>query len=153
MFSSQGSGRGSINLELGRTRSHRNKKLYNCPYCTYTTEWSTSMKKHVVTHTGVRAFACTHCTATYTRKDHLTRHELVHKIGHFEVVLEENPHHSISCAKCSATFLKDEELSNHLFNAHKNDSTHACNLCSYTSTEHNNLRTHFWEVHLMLIMN
>lgn len=56
----------------------RQKQLYQCPYCRYSTLHSTGMKRHLRTHTGERPFACTVCQQKFTQKGSLQAHMTTH---------------------------------------------------------------------------
>ncbi|XP_064092712.1 zinc finger protein 236-like isoform X23 [Macrobrachium nipponense] len=56
----------------------RQKQLYQCTYCRYSTLHSTGMKRHLRTHTGERPFACTVCQQKFTQKGSLQAHMTTH---------------------------------------------------------------------------
>ncbi|OQR79918.1 zinc finger protein-like [Tropilaelaps mercedesae] len=65
-----GSGVGEIRLDASR-----------CPVCFRHFDDRWKLERHARVHTGERPFACSRCTKTFTRKEHLTRHELSHDGG------------------------------------------------------------------------
>ncbi|GIY72322.1 hypothetical protein CDAR_522481 [Caerostris darwini] len=52
--------------------------LHQCPHCSYGTNISSHMKRHMLKHTGERPYRCAECDATFARKDHLKNHFAVH---------------------------------------------------------------------------
>ena len=51
-----------------------------CPFCTRTFPWSSSMKRHILTHTGQKPYKCPECPLWFTTKSNCDRH-LVRKHG------------------------------------------------------------------------
>lgn len=51
--------------------------LHKCQYCDYNTSHSTSLKNHILTHTGERPFACSICSYRSNQKANLRRHLLL----------------------------------------------------------------------------
>lgn len=56
-----------------------NKRLisHQCQYCNYKTNYSTNLKKHILTHTGERPFACALCNYRSSQKTNLKTHLLM----------------------------------------------------------------------------
>jgi uncharacterized Zn-finger protein len=51
-----------------------------CPFCPRTFPWSSSMKRHILTHTGHKPYKCPECPLWFTTKSNCDRH-LVRKHG------------------------------------------------------------------------
>lgn len=48
----------------------------SCPYCHRKFPWSSSLRRHVLTHTGQKPFKCPHCPLLFTTKSNCDRHLL-----------------------------------------------------------------------------
>ncbi|XP_047002691.1 ras-responsive element-binding protein 1-like [Schistocerca americana] len=48
----------------------------SCPYCNRKFPWSSSLRRHVLTHTGQKPFKCKHCPLLFTTKSNCDRHLL-----------------------------------------------------------------------------
>jgi len=51
-----------------------------CPYCSRKFPWSSSLKRHILTHTGQKPYKCTECPLWFTTKSNCDRH-IVRKHG------------------------------------------------------------------------
>ncbi|XP_067005614.2 ras-responsive element-binding protein 1 [Anabrus simplex] len=48
----------------------------SCPYCMRKFPWSSSLRRHVLTHTGQKPYKCPHCPLLFTTKSNCDRHLL-----------------------------------------------------------------------------
>lgn len=53
-------------------------KRHFCSYCPYSTFVSAHLKRHILTHTGERPFACTVCNYRCNQKENLKKHMIRH---------------------------------------------------------------------------
>ena len=47
-----------------------------CPYCHRKFPWSSSLRRHILTHTGQKPYKCAHCPLLFTTKSNCDRHLL-----------------------------------------------------------------------------
>ena len=62
----------------------------DCPFCDRTFPWSSSMKRHILTHTGQKPFKCPECSLWFTTKSNCDRH-LLRKHGNNNNQFDTNP--------------------------------------------------------------
>ncbi|GFY42893.1 uncharacterized protein TNIN_75341 [Trichonephila inaurata madagascariensis] len=48
--------------------------VYQCSYCSYTTKFATTIKRHELTHTGERPYPCSFCGKRFIQRSTLHRH-------------------------------------------------------------------------------
>nr|XP_042899136.1 oocyte zinc finger protein XlCOF6-like [Parasteatoda tepidariorum] len=57
-----------------------NRKMHKCPYCNYSSMYTTHLKYHLSMHTGYRPYKCPHCSRGFISKSHMKKHMVaVHK--------------------------------------------------------------------------
>ncbi|XP_050686821.1 chorion transcription factor Cf2-like isoform X12 [Eriocheir sinensis] len=88
-------------------RSQAGDKSYQCPYCTYKTKLTSSIKNHIRTHTGEKPFTCSYCSASFTTKERLKTHTFIHT--------GEKP---FACSYCSHRTSRKDSLKIHVLTFH-----------------------------------
>lgn len=80
--------------------SHNKERPYPCQYCGKLFRSLTNRAKHVLQHAaGNGIFACQICNETFSDREHLDKHEYVHK--------------TFACANCESTFPSAPGLAKH----------------------------------------
>lgn len=132
--------------ETDTTQPPKKKSAYSlapnrvsCPYCHRKFPWSSSLRRHVLTHTGQKPFKCPHCPLLFTTKSNCDRHLLRKHGGSARAILAEPipepipiqpvndtrtvPERPFKCASCpTSTFSSLETLKKHISSKHNVDS-------------------------------
>jgi len=58
---------------------HLKDKIFYCDMCEYSSPKKGNLKRHMLTHTGLRPFSCSFCEFRFGRSDELQRHERICK--------------------------------------------------------------------------
>ncbi|XP_042892424.1 zinc finger and BTB domain-containing protein 7B-like isoform X15 [Penaeus japonicus] len=84
------------------------RTTHQCPFCPYVTPYTTSLKKHIRTHTKEKPFACSQCPFRTTQPENLRRHFHTHS--------GERPY---ACEHCSFRATQKFSLQRHIFSHHQ----------------------------------
>ncbi|XP_067005361.2 zinc finger protein 677 isoform X1 [Anabrus simplex] len=114
--------------ELSMTNSDKNQQRanddwdknagsYSCTTCGKEFALRSSLKNHLVVHSGERRYCCPTCGKLFYRREHLTRHQRTHS--------GEKPH---LCTLCGKTFTRGEYLKTHRL-IHLGQKDHCCSIC------------------------
>ncbi|KAF8764319.1 zinc finger protein 430-like [Argiope bruennichi] len=105
------------------------KSLY-CTICDKHFNQSSSLKRHMVSHSGERPFCCEECDKTFKTKAALKRHSIIHT--------GECP---FECSTCKRKFNQISNLRKHLV-IHSNNCPFYCDVCGKGFNQLSNLKKH-----------
>lgn len=115
---------------------------YKCSVCNLPKASPIALKRHMVSHSGEKAFECTICLKQYTTKSNLKIHEQLH---------HRNQERTFACSYCTGRFHTKSDLKKHerkhaggtRKNVSRNLRTYQCYVCAFTTKKKDLLVEHF----------
>ncbi|GFY71555.1 ras-responsive element-binding protein 1 [Trichonephila inaurata madagascariensis] len=91
----------------------------SCPFCERKFPWTSSLRRHILTHTGQKPYKCPKCSLWFTTKSNCERH-LVRKHGHKgDLITRSVPDRPYKCNHClTSTFSTQGNLRKHFYLKH-----------------------------------
>ncbi|XP_069940011.1 zinc finger protein 585B-like [Cherax quadricarinatus] len=103
---------------------------YKCKFCGISLQTTSTLRSHVMTHTGEKPHSCPYCSMTFRQSHHLTEHERTHT--------GERP---FECELCEDTFTTMSALKLHV-KVHNGIKNHKCHICYVAFSSGGQLRIH-----------
>ncbi|XP_055306218.1 zinc finger protein 813-like [Sitodiplosis mosellana] len=104
-----------------QSTAKKTKKQHKCPSCDYVASQTSTLKRHMLTHTGRKPFPCNICDKRFALKQNLQSHLKTHP--------DEYP---FSCSVCLKRFAQNDEILEHEANCYGRH--YECHLCKKFST-------------------
>lgn len=119
----------------------RDNRSYECDVCFMRFTQFANMRRHKLSHSGIRPFECRLCLRRFFRKDHLVEH----------TVRKHSKQRPLRCPFCAKTFPSVPMLKNHLSNAHSSGyspRSNICNICGFVATSAGGAKIHYMTYHV-----
>ena len=104
--------------------------MFFCPFCPKTFSRKNNLSRHKLLHTEKKSFICTSCPKAFFRRQDLTRHFKVH-----------SGEKAFSCRVCSKAFSRKDSLTLH-FRTHNGTKPFKCNHCTGRFSQKSSLTKH-----------
>ncbi|XP_071988255.1 zinc finger protein 513-like isoform X2 [Engystomops pustulosus] len=112
------------------TETPKDRLLFPCRLCPFSTHYSSHLKRHMKTHNGEKPFRCPHCLYASAQLVNLKRHLRTHT--------GEKP---FCCEHCTFSCSSPGNLKRHQ-RVHTQEKPYICNLCPYRCNQRRNLKRH-----------
>ncbi|XP_063609183.1 zinc finger protein Xfin-like [Penaeus indicus] len=134
-------------------------KTHQCPYCTYNTKFTTSLRNHMRTHTGEKPYSCPYCSFCSATKDRLKSHIRTHTGEKPYVGLDNDDQRTggrgtagakkgvpsigkvMKCPYCAYTTSITTNMKKHA-RTHTGEKPYACPYCPFRASQTENLKRH-----------
>ncbi|KAL1426271.1 hypothetical protein MTO96_018326 [Rhipicephalus appendiculatus] len=122
----QASGTGECSESDGGEHRERKRSSYTdspnsvaCPYCSRKFPWTSSLRRHILTHTGQKPYKCDRCPIWFTTKSNCERHYVRKHGRHNDLLTRCVPERPFKCTVCpSSTFSTRGNLRKHFYIKH-----------------------------------
>lgn len=122
----QETGTGECSESDGGEHRERKRSSYTdspnsvaCPYCSRKFPWTSSLRRHILTHTGQKPYKCDRCPIWFTTKSNCERHYVRKHGRHNDLLTRCVPERPFKCTVCpSSTFSTRGNLRKHFYIKH-----------------------------------
>lgn len=121
----------SEEIIIHKKMAHRTFK-HKCSLCTKTFTRKNDLTRHLMLHSGERKYACTFCDAKFIGSGDLHKHVRIHT--------GERPHRC-NFDNCNKSFTQKGDLNKHV-KIHLKIKNHKCHLCGYSCIQGSDLNNH-----------
>ena len=121
-----------------------------CPFCGRMFPWTSSLKRHILTHTGDKPYKCPECPLWFTTKSNCDRHLVrKHSNNNNDVLGIRNiPERPYKCQMCpSSTFSSQSNLRKHQHSKHRVNNNGDAYSSSSNEEEENTTKTKAEDCH------
>ncbi|XP_034665819.1 zinc finger and BTB domain-containing protein 17 [Drosophila subobscura] len=118
----------------GHIKNLKNGKggTLQCPICELQLSCASSLKRHMIIHTGLKPYKCEECDVSFSQREVLKRHMDIHT---------GTKRHK--CSQCQSCFAQKSNLQQHIARVHMGNSrTHKCHLCERSFNHVSGLSRH-----------
>lgn len=119
----------------------QDNRSYECDVCFMKFTQFANMRRHKLSHSGIRPFECRLCSRRFFRKDHLVEH----------TVRKHSKQRPLRCPFCAKTFPTVPLLKCHLSNNHSsgyNPKENICSICGFVATTPGGAKIHYMTYHV-----
>ena len=106
-----------------------------CPECNRYLAHKSSLKDHMLIHSGQKPFKCCLCVLTFRQNSQLKRHMERHHMVSATVK-------EYTCAKCGKEFVQNHTLQKHMLLAHSSGGRFQCEKCDVRFSDEASLSKH-----------
>ncbi|CAD5111170.1 DgyrCDS506 [Dimorphilus gyrociliatus] len=134
---------------------------FSCPHCSFVTDASSRLQRHLVIHTGEKRFGCSLCEYKANQKEHVLRHMcVVHNVEKatkkkrndeprkkYPPSCTASLNKVLACNRCDMTFARTLSLYRHVKEQHDMSmvdacGAHTCVACDYSAPTYKALVSH-----------
>ncbi|XP_023932284.1 uncharacterized protein LOC106169188 [Lingula anatina] len=131
----------ATNLKASPQKSKDSSKPYTCSYCNRVFPWTSSLQRHLYSHTGQKPFACPKCDMSFSTKSNRERHLLrKHGMNSSDPAVRQNYDRPYKCHLCVfSTFSTVDKMKKHFKEKHPDshlpDSTNVHQLGAFSKQD------------------